>query len=195
MEHKKVIIYVENLFSVSQLNSYQWNQFREKKLETCYQVSFVTLNSCSGMVLLLGFSYLKKLRQTPLNLDCKRIYFWSITVSFTSLSTRPQINYHLEKPADSGIITLWYCCRIFHQNYNYIYSLRRDLYHVLNIYLFSSSMFLNNLEILVIYLRVLQNDQSVMIIINVSSKAILRKTFESVELSDVRGLPSKLHIP
>lgn len=56
-------------------------------------------------------------------------------------------------------------------------------------------MFLNNLEILVIYLRVLQNDQSVMIIINVSSKAILRKTFESVELSDVRGLPLKLHIP
>lgn len=56
-------------------------------------------------------------------------------------------------------------------------------------------MFLNNLEILIIYFRVLQNHQPVMIIINASSEAILRKTFESVELRDVRGLPLKLHIP
>lgn len=158
-------------------------------------MSFVTLDSCSGMILLLGFSYLKKLRQTPLNLDCEQIYYRSIIVSFDSLSTHPQVNYHLEIPADSGIITLWYFCRIFHQNYNYIHSLRRDLYHVLNIYLFSSNMFLNNLEILIIYFRVLQNHQPVMIIINASSEAILRKTFESVELRDVRGLPLKLHIP
>ena len=73
--------------------------------------------------------------------------------------------------------------------------MRRDLYHVLDRYLFSSNMFLNNLEILIIYFRVLQNHQPVMIIINASSEAILRKTFESVELRDVRGLPLKLHIP
>ena len=33
-----------------------------------------------------------------------------------------------------------------------------------------------------------------MIIINVSSEAILRNTFASVELKDVRGLPVALHL-
>ena len=36
--------------------------------------------------------------------------------------------------------------------------------------------------------------RQVMIIINVSSVAILRNTFASVELNDIRGLPAKLNL-